>query len=128
MLNGYHIESELDVVLKNDYFESPLGYNTVDWFLDEVIKLEIKIAFFLKKFNKDIKITEEKEQVYRNNIMCRFFEKEILSDEVRNHCQLTGKTKGPANSKCKINVSQKQSNFLPFFFHNFSNYDCHLFF
>ena len=33
-----------------------------------------------------------------------------------------------AHSKCKNNVTQKQGNFLPFEFHNFSNYDCHLFF
>ena len=40
ILNGYHIVSELEDVLKSDYYKSPLGYNNVDWFLDEVIKLE----------------------------------------------------------------------------------------
>ena len=25
-------------------------------------------------------------------------------------------------------VKQKESNFIPFLFHNFNNYDCHLFF
>ena len=55
-------------------------------------------------------------------------EKNIESDKVRDHCHLTGKYRGPAHSKCNINVTQKQSNFIPFIFHNFSNYDCHMFF
>ena len=40
---------------------------------------------------------------------------------------MTGKYRGPAHSKCNINVTQKQSSFLPLIFHNFSNYDCHKF-
>ena len=49
-------------------------------------------------------------------------------DKVRDHCHLTGKNRNPAHSKCNISVTQKQSNFIPFPFHNFSNYDCRLFF
>ena len=41
VLNGYLIESELEDVLKSSYHKSPLGSNNVDWFVDEVIKLEI---------------------------------------------------------------------------------------
>ena len=70
----------------------------------------------------------EDEEDYRNNNICRLCEKEILSDKVRDHCHLTGKYRGPAHSKCNINVTQDQSNFIPFIFHNFSNYDCHMFF
>ena len=51
-----------------------------------------------------------------------------MSDKVRDHCHLTGNYRGPAHSRCNINVTQKQSNFIPFIFHNFSNYDCHMFF
>ena len=51
-----------------------------------------------------------------------------MSDKVRDHCHLTGKYRGPSHSKCNINVTQKQCNFIPFIFHNFSNYDCHKFF
>ena len=54
--------------------------------------------------------------------------KKILSDKVKDHCHLTGKYRGPAHTKSNINVTQKQSNFIPFLFHNFSNYDCHMFF
>ena len=128
VLNGYHIESELEDVLKSEYYKSPLGYNNVDWFVDEVIKLEKKMVFLFKNTNKDIIMTKEDEYDYRSNNICRFCESEILSDIVRNHCHLTGKYRGPTRSKCNINVTQKQSNFTPFMFHNFSNYDCHMFF
>ena len=53
VLKDYHIESELEDVLKNCHFRSPLGYNNVDWFKDEVIKLENEMAFFFKKTGKD---------------------------------------------------------------------------
>ena len=85
------------------------------------------MAFYFKNTKKDIIMTEEDDEDYRNDNICRFCEKEILSDKVRDHCHLTGKYKGPAHSKCNISVTQKQSNFIPFIFHNFSNYDCHMF-
>ena len=47
---------------------------------------------------------------------------------MRDHCHLTGNYRGPVHSNCNINVTQDQSNFMPFIFHNFSNYDCHKFF
>ena len=128
VLNGYHVVSELEDVLKSDYYKSPLGYDNVDWFVDEVLKLENKMAFYFKNTKKDIIMTDYDEEEYRNDIVCRFCETEILSDKVRDHCHLTGKYRGPAHNKCNINVTQDQSNFIPFIFHNFSNYDCHMFF
>ena len=127
-MKGYHIISELEDVLKSDYYKSPLGYNIVDWFVDEVIKLKNNIAFYFRNTIKDIIMTEEDEEDYRINNICRFGEKFIESDKVRDHCHLTGKYRGPAHSKCNINVTQRQSNFIPFIFHNFSKIDCHMFF
>ena len=128
VLNGYRIISELEEVLESRYYESPLGYDNVDWFVKEVIKLENKMAFYFKNTKKDIIMEQEDEEDFKNNNICRFCEKEILSDKVRDHCHLTGKYRGPAHNTCNINVTQKQSNFIPFVFHNFSNYDCHMFF
>ena len=34
VLNGYFIKSEIEKVLKSGYYESPLGYNHVDWYVD----------------------------------------------------------------------------------------------
>ena len=73
-------------------------------------------------------MTEEDEEDFKDDKFCRFCEKEILSDKVRDHCRLTGKCRGPAHSKFDTNVTQKQSNYKPFLFHNFSIYDCHMFF
>ena len=56
------------------------------------------------------------------------FVKKIVSDKVGDHCHLTGKYRGPAHNTCNKNVKQIDSNFIPFAFHNFSIYDCHMFF
>ena len=127
VLNGYYIISELNDVLESGYYESPLGYDNVEWFVKEVIKLENKMAVYFKKTKKEIIMTQEDEEKYKNNI-CRFCEKNIESDKVRHHCHLTGKYRVPAHNVCNINVKQKDSNFIPFVFHNFGNYDCHMFF
>ena len=128
VLNGYHIVSELEDILKSDYYQSPLGYDNVDWFVNEVIKLENKMDFYFKNTNKDIIMTQEDEEDYKNNNVCRFCEKFIESDKARDHCHLTGNYRRPAHSICNIIVTETQCNFIPFIFHNFSNYDCHMFF
>ena len=86
------------------------------------------MAFYFKNTKKEINMTDEDEEDYRNNNICRFCEKNIECDKVRDHCHLTSRYRGSAHSKYNINVTQKQSNFIPFIFHNFSNYDCHMFF
>ena len=117
----------MEEISKNGNHKSPLGYNNVDWFVDEVIKLENKMAFSFKNTKKDIVMKEENEEDYRNNRNCRFREKNIESDKVGDHCHLTGCYRGTAHSKCNINVTQDKSSFIPFIFHNFSDYDYHVF-
>ena len=75
VLNGYHIVSELEDVLKSDYYKSPLRYDNVVWFVDEVIKLEDKMTFYFKNTKKDIIMTEEDKEDFRNDNNCRFCEK-----------------------------------------------------
>ena len=125
---GYYIISQLNDVLQGGFYESPLDYNNADWFVNEVIKLENKMAFFFENNNKDIITTEEDEEDFQIIIACRFCGKNVESDKFRDHCHLTGKYRGPAHSRCDINVTQKQSFSIPFVFHNFINYDCHLLF
>ena len=38
ILNGYHIISELNDFLRTRSDESPLSYDYVDWFVEEIIK------------------------------------------------------------------------------------------
>ena len=72
-------------------------------------------------------MTKEDKENYRNFNICRLCKKNE-SNKVRDHCHLTGKYRGLARINCNKNVTQKQSNFIPIIFLNFSNYDCHLFF
>ena len=75
VLYGYHIISEMKDVLKGGYYESPLGYSKVDWFVDESIKLENRIVFYFEKTKKDIIMTEKDEEDFKNITICRFCEK-----------------------------------------------------
>ena len=118
----------MEDVLKSGYYKSFLVYDNVDWFVNEDTKPENKMAFFFKNTMRDSVVTEENEEVFKNNNICRFCEEETFSDKVRDHCHLTGKYRGPSHSKCNINATEDKSTFIPFIIHNFSNYDCHLFF
>ena len=62
ILSGYHIISELYDVLKSGYHKSPLRYHNVDWFANEVKKLENKMAFYFKNTKKDIIMIQEDEE------------------------------------------------------------------
>ena len=128
VLNGYEIVSELEDVLKRGYYKSLLGYDNVDWFVDEIMKLEKRIAFFFKKKNKERYLFDGGKRKNLETITFVGFVKEKLSEKVRDHCYLTGKYRSPAQNTCKINVTQDKSKIILFMFHKFSNYDCHLFF
>ena len=80
ILNGYYIISELDDVLKNGYQESPLSYNNLDWFVDRIKKLENKVVSSFKNTKRDHIMIEENEEEYRRNNVCRFCDKENISD------------------------------------------------
>ena len=68
--NGYYIKSDLEVVLESGYLESPLGYDNVDRFVKEVIKLETKMTFFFKNTKKDIFMKQEDNEDFENNNIC----------------------------------------------------------
>ena len=116
VFNGSYVISDLEHKLKSGYYESPLGYDNVDWFVEEITKLENKMAFYFENTKKDIILTQEDKEDFDNEHICRFCEKEIFSDKVRDHCHLTGKYRGPPHNTCIINVKQKKK-FIPFAFH-----------
>ena len=64
----------MEDVLKTDHHNSPLGYEYVDWFVNEVMKVENKMAVYFKDTKKDIIMTEENED-FKNNKTCQFCEK-----------------------------------------------------
>ena len=77
MSNGYYIISELEDVLESGFFSFNLDYDNVDWFVNEVLYLEIKMAFYFKNTKKDIFMTQENEEDYRNINICRFCERKL---------------------------------------------------
>ena len=46
-------------------------------------------------------------------------------DKVRDHCHFTGKYRGAAHNKCNLRLARSKR--IPILFHNFTNYDNHLF-
>ena len=64
------------------------------------------MVFRFEKTKKDIIMTEEDEEYYRITLICRFCQGNIRSDKVRHHCLLIDKFRGPAHTKCNINVTQ----------------------
>ena len=69
ILNGYYIVPELDKSLQKGYYESNLGYDTVDWFVYEVKK---KLVFHFQNTNEDIVMTKEDEGKYRKTFFVDF--------------------------------------------------------
>ena len=57
-----------------------------------------------------------------------FVKKDLKFDKVEDHFHRTCKGRGPANQNYLNNNTQKQCDFVSFILHNFSNYDCHVFF
>ena len=125
--NGYHKKCDLNVVLKRGYYVSVLGYKSVDWFVDAIVKLESKMTFYFENIRKDTLMTEEDEGHYRNFIICRFCEKRSYSDKMRDHCHLTLRHRVVSPNKCKSNTTEKRSNCILCTSHNFSTFQCHLF-
>ena len=105
--NGYRIISELEDASTSWYHKPPLGYIIINWFVNEVKKIEIKMAFYFKFTNEDNFMTEKDEEYYRKSNICRFCEEDLSSEKVRDHCHLTGGYRGPAHSKCSNKVTPK---------------------
>ena len=73
--NGYRIVSELEAVSKNGYYKSFLGYENVDWFVGEIIKLEKKRKFWFKNTKKDIIKIKKIEKIFKIPIFANFVKK-----------------------------------------------------
>ena len=69
--------SELNDVLKSGYYHSPLDYNNVDWFVNEMIKLENKMNFYFKNIKKDIVMSQEDEKNIKIIIFVIFVKKKL---------------------------------------------------
>ena len=93
--------SDLDDLIKHGYYESPLGEDKVDWFVNQVKKIRKKWPYILKTLRM---ILFWHRKIRKILIKIIFSEKEKISDKVRDHCHLTGKYRRRTHSKCNINV------------------------
>ena len=81
-----------------------------------------------------IPLTDQEKETYDKQKVCLLCKGKFCSDKinkreyklmrkVRDHCHFTGKYRGAAHTKC--NLKYKAPKFIPFAFHNGSNYDNH---
>ena len=56
-----------------------------------------------KHFNKNLIISVEEEEQFEKTEICWVCNKLIENDKVRDHCHITGKYRGAAQSNCNIN-------------------------
>ena len=115
----YRILSKIKSVLKSGYCKSLLGYENAVWFVNELLKLEIQMNFCFKNTKKDIIMTQEDKEDFEKKNICRFCEKKVEPDKVKDHCHLSGNYRVPDHSKCNINGKQKDSVFISIIFHSF---------
>ena len=110
----------------------------VEWFVDEMLTLQREAKRYFKKYIP-LEMSPEEEQ-FEQSTICWLCENPLgdtqstqsapgaSGEKVRDHDHLTGKYRVAAHYMCNINCKQKQSSFVPIFFHIFSSYDCHLIF
>lgn len=64
-----------------------------------------------------------RDKAFQEAIKCHICNKELAEDTVRDHCQVTGKFRGAANSNCNLNFRLREK--IRVFFHNLKGYDAH---
>jgi hypothetical protein len=130
--NSFRLRIETDVDLG-----IPLDYeycgNDVDLKFIELLvnNLEDKIQSKLKEccaLHPTPILTVDEETQFKNSIQCRFCNKKLGNDRVRDHCHFTGKYEGASHSTCNIKAHQmfKGKINIPVIFHN-ANYDIRCF-
>ena len=81
-----------------------------------------------KHFNKHLIIIEEEEHLFQQSNSCWICEKPIDNDDekVRDHCHMTGKSRGAAHWNCNTNLQLTKK--VPIIFHDLGGYNSHLIF
>ncbi|XP_073845092.1 uncharacterized protein [Musca autumnalis] len=122
---SYNIKCSFDSSL--DKFFIYTGPDAPKVFLENLIE-DCKFLYnnYLTKVQPMITLTPEEESQFKTSINCHICDEPLEGDRVRDHCHLTGKYRGAVHNQC--NLKYQVPKFIPIFFHNFSGYDCHLFF
>ena len=105
------------------------GENAAYEFIEAILKEHEYCKKVMKKhFNKNLIISEKKEEEIQSSNTSWIWEKLIDNDDekVRDHCHMTGKFRGAAHWSCNINLQLTRN--VPVIFHNLRCYESHLIF
>ena len=69
-------------------------------------------------------MTSEDEEICNSSRICWICKEELNMDKVRDHCYVTGKSRGAAHNKCNINSRLPRK--LPIIFYNLQGHDGHI--
>ena len=121
------------IACADDEFTKPIVFfrdeNAAYNFIEAILKEYQYCKKVMKKhFNKNLIMSEEKEEQFQSSNTCWICEKLIDDDDekVRDHCHVTGKFRVVAHWSCKINLQLTKK--VPLIFHNSRGYDNHLIF
>lgn len=109
-----------------EYVSKPVVYrgnNAIDHFLKSLLMEESKIQKILRN-PKNMIISLEEEERFKNEKNCHICEKELKNDRVRDHDHISGLYRGAAHNSCNLNY--KYTNVIPVVIHNLRGYDEHL--
>ena len=129
--NGLYVINKInDMPIEMGYYKSPFGKNNVKWFLNKINNIEFKMSEFFKQ-NQKPKITIKSENSFLKAKFCWLCDINFvdINEKVRHYCKMTGGYLGAAHQSCidYVNKTNKHK-FIPVLYHNFSKYDCHMFF
>ena len=129
--NGYYVINKINnLPVEMDYYKSTFGENNVKWFLNKINNIEFQMSEFLKQ-NLKPKITIKSDKLFLKAKFCWLCDINFINinDKVRHYCKMTARYLGAAHQSCVGYVNKVNSHkFIPVLYHNFSKYDCHMFF
>ena len=129
--NGFYVINKIkNLPIKMDYYKSTFGEKNVKLFLNKVNNIEFQMSEFFKQ-NLKPKIKIKSDKLFLKAKFCWLCDINFINinEKVRHYCKLTGNYLGVTHQTCidyvnKVNLHK----FLPVLYHNFSEYDNHLFF
>ena len=129
--NGFFVINKINnLPIEMDYYKSTFGENNVKWFLNKINNIEFQMSEFFKQ-NLKPKITIKSEKSFLKANICWLCDINFvnINEKVRHYCKMTARFLGAAHQTCidyvnKVNLHK----FIPVLYHNFSKYDCHMFF
>ena len=129
--NGLYVINKInDMPIEMGYYKSPFGKNNVEWFLNKINNIEFHMSEFFKQ-NLKPKITNKSENSFLKAKFCWLCDINFvnINEKVKQYCKMAGRYLGAAHQSCiDYVIKTNQHKFIPVLYHNFSKYDCHMFF